>query len=287
MTTLYYINNNRKEPFTIKDIEKGKIIYEDDLIWHDKLDDWVKAKDVPELLDFIRKKPPISKRERNIKRFSKALTMGFLVYFLFSVLIGVVAGLIEKNDFEKFFAEVKVKYDENLEKFESEVNILQSERSSIDFKLDLYSQRSTIRGGNNIPVHDAQAFLRSVNKNEFLDSLKQEKKMIEKRIDDKFNERYSFVRRGEIYTLKNGLIYTRWCSHVDDIFKNEDIAHHSCSKVFMRPYHAIFSDSNLSNEEQNSILVLLFNFSLASLLTHLPLLLVFVPVFYFRNKNLA
>lgn len=282
MNTLYYINNNRKEPFTVEDLEKGRIIYEDDLIWHDKLDDWTKAKNILELEGFIRKKPPISLKKRLFNRLLSACLKGFILFFIFSLITGIIAGLIERNDYEKFFIEIKSNHDKNKKELDEKWEALQQEVLRLNGLIRKHEENvvrmTKLKGPPKTYDEMMEYGYGGINGARNLLKMKTISK-------EDFYANNDILRNNELYILKDGKIYSRWCTYVGDIYRNEDVSHNSCSKTFMRPYHAIFGDSNLSNEEQNSILVLLFNFSLASLLTHLPLLLVFVPVFYFRAKK--
>ena len=55
MKKYYIIKNNEKEgPFSISDL-KSKKINIDTLVWHKKLDDWVKAKEIKETAEKYRK----------------------------------------------------------------------------------------------------------------------------------------------------------------------------------------------------------------------------------------
>ena len=71
MKKYYIIKNKEKEgPFSISDL-KSKKINSDTLVWHRELDDWVKAKEVKEILDIIDIEPPDIPSKKTIERRKK------------------------------------------------------------------------------------------------------------------------------------------------------------------------------------------------------------------------
>lgn len=107
MEKFYYINNGKK-PYTIDDfLNERKLLFKDDKIWFEGLTDWVKVDEIEELKRFARTSPPLSKSQRRLKQALNTFAKAFIFYFIFSVIIGVFAGLLEKSQFKTFFAEKK------------------------------------------------------------------------------------------------------------------------------------------------------------------------------------
>lgn len=90
-------------------------------------------------------------------------------------------------------------------------------------------------------------------------------------------------------TKKDGTYWSRWCVYAgDDIYQNENASYNSCHKFVFRPYRAIFSTANLSDEEQNNVFTLLINFVLSALVSNLPLLiLLFITMLKIRFNKLS
>lgn len=125
MDRIYFKNYKRKTALTIEDLKQKGQLYSSDLIWYDGLEKWKLASEIEELKDFILNEAPLSRVERRVITFKKAIAPSLLIYFLLSVIIGVISGLLELYQYEKFFEEVKansIQYQKEDDKLTSGYN---------------------------------------------------------------------------------------------------------------------------------------------------------------------
>lgn len=318
MKSIFFLNNNRKEPFTIEDFERGKLIFEDDLIWHEGLSDWTLACYVQDLKHLVKKRPPISKKQKFFRIFKLSLIKSLLIYLTFSLLIGVLSGLLEKYQYNSFYSEIKKSFDEN------EIDrVSRFQKAKLnEERIEGIKERNLFRNEEEYRIKEEIAILRISSNNKHEELLTEENYYgqtswysdlydqlteINEKIEELENELSQLglpemepiefgqsnqlgavsydIPFSEIYiTLKDYTHFTRWCAYVGDINKNEDVSYNSCHKFYLRPYFAIFSVAPLSQQEQDNTFTLLFNFSLSSIVSNLPIFII-IFLFYFKKEK--
>lgn len=318
MKSIFFLNNNRKDPFTIEDFEKGKLIFEDDLIWHEELSDWTLASDIQELKFLVKKRPPISKKQKLFQIFKLSFTKSLIIYLTFAVIIGIISGLLEKYQYNSFHSEIKKSFDEN--EIDREARFKKAKLN--EERIQGIKERNLFRLEEEYRIKEEIANLSSSSLNKYEEllnegsyygqtswyyELNQQMTEINEKIKELKSELSQISLRemepvefgqknqlgavsynipfSEIYiTLKDYTHYTRWCAYVGDIDKNEDVSYNSCHKFYLRPYFAIFSVAPLSQQEQDNVFILMLNFTLASLVTNLPIFIILF-LFYFKKEK--
>jgi len=104
---IYFKNGNKDVHYTFEQLKIKGNLYKTDLIWYEGLERWTKVSDIFELSSIALSRPPLTKKEKNLEYLKKSLKPSLIIYTLFSVILGIFAGLIEKNQYEDFFREIK------------------------------------------------------------------------------------------------------------------------------------------------------------------------------------
>jgi hypothetical protein len=318
MDVLFYINNEKK-PLTINELKQGRLIFEDDLIWHDGLNDWTDAKEIDFLREFIKKRPPISKKNKHFKDLIYISIRSFLIYLSFTLLVSISSAFYESYKYQSFMGKIIVAHDKNLKikeaKEKKEEQYLLEKENNKNIYLNKIEHLKN-EADNNFSNWEVELNKLTPDENEIKyyenvsDSLKAlidyyfsviDNPTILKSDQDPF-EKYSQkawiqdptvvkpikyeVPMDEIYImLDDGSYWSRWCSYTGDIYMNETVSYNSCNKFLFRPYYSIFSLSNLSEEEQKSTFLLVFNYILSGLVSNFPLLILIFFIYYLKKSK--
>ncbi len=320
---LFYINNNRDRFYTLKDLEDGKlVVFDDDLVWHENIDKWEYACNVSEINLFLRKRPPLSVSTKKLLFFKKSAIRYFLFYCIFSVLVGITAGLLEFSQFTAFQSEIetctiknnKERRKEAEKKKELERKIKLEQEQILQSRIIARDERLAVHRENIAKVFDewkkAEDEWLYVEQSD-VDNFKNQIKILNDQtanigrlehdetvfglytpvpsdqIPNTINAAIYDIPNNELYVQNNGEDYTRWVTYVPHNFKlNEGNSYLSRHRYFLRPYYAIFSVANLSYEEQQNLAFLIYNFVHSSLNTHLPILLVLLLLAYFKSRKI-
>ncbi len=316
MDDLFYINNEKK-PLTINELKQGRLIFEDDLIWHEGLKDWTDARDIDFLREFIKKRPPISKKNKHFKDLISISIKSFLIYLSFSIIVSVSSAFYESYKYQSFMDKIIVAHDKNQKikeaKEKKEEEYLLEKENNKNIYLNKIEQLKN-EADNNFSNWEVELNKLTPDENQIMyykivsDSLKGMIDYYFSVIDNPSIlksgvnplEKYSQgawiqdptevkpmkyeIPMDEIYImLDDGSYWSRWCSYTGDIYMNETVSYNSCNKFLFRPYYSIFSVSNLSEDEQKSTFLLVINYILSGLVSNFPLLIL-IFLFYFLKK---
>lgn len=119
---IYFKNGKKKVHYTFEQLKIKGNLYTDDLIWYEGLKDWTKVSNIYELSSIALNQPPLTTKEKNILCLKKSLKPSIIIYVVFSIILGVSTGLLEKFQYEKFFKEVNtnsIKYQKEDDELEA------------------------------------------------------------------------------------------------------------------------------------------------------------------------
>lgn len=146
---IFFKNGKKKVHYTFEDLKLKGNLYNNDLIWYDGLQNWTKVKDIPELSSIAINKPPLTIIEKNILCLGKSLKPSLIIYVIFSIIIGLFAGLLEKYQFDTFFEEVNansIKYQKEDDALEAKYkNYYDSYQDNEENSKPAFSSYSNIR----------------------------------------------------------------------------------------------------------------------------------------------
>lgn len=118
---IYFKNSKKDVHYTFEQLKIKGNLYTTDLIWFEGLKNWTKVNEINELSYIALSKPPLTEKEKNILCFKNSLKPSIIFYTIFSVALGIFAGLLEKNQYESFFKETnanEIKNDkEDIQRF--------------------------------------------------------------------------------------------------------------------------------------------------------------------------
>jgi hypothetical protein len=103
---IYFKNGKKKEYYTFDQLRIKGNLYTNDLIWFEGLKNWTKVSEINELSSIALSEPPLTKREKNNLCIKKALKPSLSIYLIYSLILGISAGLLEKYQYDIFFKEV-------------------------------------------------------------------------------------------------------------------------------------------------------------------------------------
>lgn len=305
MTNLFYLNGNREIPFTLKDLEEGKLIFEDDLIWYDGISNWTKACEIKILKPYLKKRPPLSASNQKLILIKKSLWPTILIYLIFSVSLGFFASTIEKQQYSTFYNIVRERHEKNeIKRTEDILQQLSNERIEEE-KLEGLRKSIDSDNASILRIQYEIVQLNSIDYANLSDSLKKEIRKLSSHIeltqdrlslmesgppidlspDDNISLISYSIPQDEIYIYEDGKYTTRWCSYVSDNSFNENLSYENCHKFLFRPYRAIFDIANLSQKEIDNSAIFSVNMILSSLVSNIFLLFILIPFFYLRKKR--
>lgn len=305
MIEFIYVNNDKK-PYSIDEIKGGKIIYNDDLIWHEGLIDWTEAKNITFLQKYLKKRPPISKKKRLINKVLKTSINSFFIYFIFTLILSISSAFYEKYKYDSFMNKIIYAYKNNEKKREAERYHLEQIELEKNNKESLYINKiEELKNEVNINFSGWESELKKFPPDNsiidyyknVIDSLKGEidyyYSLLETKNPVSFFKKNNTVKdveynipMDEIYImLDDGTYWSRWCAHNGNVFLNENISYNTCHKFLFRPYYSIFSVSNLSEEEQKNTLLLVFNYIFSGIVSNIPILALLFFYFYYGKTR--
>lgn len=241
---IYFKNGKKDTHYTFEQLKIKGNLYTTDLIWFEGLKNWTKVIEISELSHIALTRPPLTEKEKNIMCVKNSLKPSIMFYIIFSLLLGVTSGLLEKYQYNEFIEEINSNHKYNIEK---EEEIKRKNEKFISTIGDIDNYESNQDNNNN-------------------------------KID---LSGYSDMPSNEIYaTAKDGVRFTRWeYSLAIRGTDQEQISYNNSHKFLFRPYKAIYKHANLSIEERENIGLLLLNFVLSTLVTNL----IFFPFIIWIN----
>jgi hypothetical protein len=231
MEKVYFKNGKRNIPYTFDELKKRGNLYKTDFIWHDGLEDWKNALDIEELKEFALSQAPLTKNEQIALKIKKSIKPTFITYFLYSLIIGILAGTLEKFQYENFF------------KIVNECSRVNEQKDIAKYGADYKTNPRLTNSG------------------------------------------FSFMSDDEIYvTREDGSKWTRFKSFITVRGTDqEQVAYNENYKFLFRPYFAIFDHANLSIEERENNIKLLYNFIISALVSNIILIPLLMFGFYYRK----
>lgn len=103
---IYFKNGKKDVHYTFEQLKIKGNLYTTDLIWFEGLKNWTKVSVINELSSIALSKPPLTEKEKNISSFKKSFKPSIIIYIVFSLILGLSAGFLEKYQYDKFFEEV-------------------------------------------------------------------------------------------------------------------------------------------------------------------------------------
>ena len=100
---IFFKNGKKDKHYTFQDLSRKGNLYQTDKIWYEGLSEWTKVSEITELKNIALSMPPLTDKEKNCKILKKAFVPSLIFYTLFSLLIGITAGLIEDYKYREFF----------------------------------------------------------------------------------------------------------------------------------------------------------------------------------------
>ncbi len=243
---IYFKNGKKDVHYTFEQLKIKGNLYTNDLIWFEGLKNWTKISEISELSYIALSKPPLTEKEKNILSFKNSIKPSIIFYVIFSLLLGIAAGFLEKHQYDKFIDEINNNHKKNIER-ENEIK-----RENQKFISELT---------------ESNGFNFRENKVDFSSYS-----------DMPSNEVYA--------TNEDGSRFTRWESVLAIRGTDqEQISYNNTHKVIFRPYQAIIKHANLSKDERENIGLLLFNFVLSALATNLLILPFLILINFIKNKR--
>lgn len=311
MNDKYFKNRNLKKNYSLNDLIAGEPIFKNDLIWKDGFSDWKFATEIEELKQHVLERPPERKAIIILKTIWKSLLPSLIIYLIFSFVVGISAGLIEKHQYDQFIDKVqpnidtywknkqqqieqkntrdienrrkaeeleqrKISIQQNFNEKDQKLKLLQTEAYNHSLSsVDYYSKEHWLDLSNNYLKERERNFVDYKTKINFiLLSQKQNASLIN--ATEKVDFTYDIPKNTLFADDKNGNRYTRWKVY-KGVGNHEQLSYDSTHKFLFRPYRAIFTVVNLSNSEVSKNSTLLWNFTLAALVTNL----MFFPLIVF------
>lgn len=303
MEEKYFKNRNNKKSYTLEELINSDPIFDDDLIWKKGLSDWTKANKIEELQGHVLERPPEKKSKVLIRRIKQSLLHSVIILISFSAVIGLTAGIKEKNKYYNFIVKVQPNIDEYFKKKQEQAKIEkkrklerkrkkeQVEQSIINLKnkyeksdkeLEDLQNEAYNNYLNSSGSYDDNFYLSKANnyldkRNKLLKDYKSEKQLLEISMpSERLNLNSSSISlvsydipMNTIYaTDDDGERYTRWAAY-KGVGNHEQLSYDKTHEFLFRPYKAYFSTVNLSDEERENTFFLLLNFFLSALSTNL------------------
>lgn len=303
MEDKYFLNRNNKRSYSLQELINSGVIFNDDLIWKKGLSDWTMAQNIIELKDHVLERPPEKKSKIILKRIKDSILPSIVILILFSVVLGITAGLLEKHQYNAFIEKVQPHIDkqirDELEQAENQSKIeidrerqkdrvnqsilnLNDKFEKKDKELESLQNEAYNNYLNSSRSYDFDYYQSLANgyieqREKLLSEYQSEKHFLELSMpSDPINLKSSSfsivtydVPLNTVYVYdENGKSYTRWTCY-KGVGNHEQISYENSHKFFFRPYKAIFSIVNLSENERGNTLVLLWNFFTSALITNL------------------
>jgi hypothetical protein len=103
----YYklVNGKPSNPKDFDSFVRDEIVFEDDLIWTEELEDWTLAKNIPELKEHVKRKPPKTRQERSLSTFKTNLIKSSIYYATFCLLFSILSSTIELYQYKIFVSQ--------------------------------------------------------------------------------------------------------------------------------------------------------------------------------------
>jgi hypothetical protein len=243
---IYFKNGKKDIHYTFEQLKIKGNLYTTDLIWFEGLKKWTIVNEINELSSIALSKPPLTEKEKYILSFKESIKPSLIFYVIFSIILGIATGFLERHQYITFIDEITNNCKQNIER-EDEIK------------------------------RKNQKFITELNqKNDF--NLSENKIDFSSYSDMPSNEIYA--------TNKDGSRFTRWRSVLAIRGTDqEQISYNHDSKFLFRPYQAIIEHANLSKKERENISLLLFNFVLSALVTNLLFLPILSLVYFFKIKS--
>lgn len=303
MEDKYFLNRNNKRSYTLQELINSGVIFNDDLIWKKGLSDWTIAQNIIELKDHVLERPPEKKSKIILKRIKDSIVPSIVILILFSVVLGITTGLLEKHQYNAFIEKVQPYIDkqirDELEQAENQSKIeidrerqkdrvnqsilnLNDKFEKRDKELESLQNEAYNNYLNSSRSYDFDYYQSLANgyieqREKLLSEYQSEKHFLELSMPSDPNNLKSSsfslvtydVPLNTVYVDdENGKSYTRWTCY-KGVGNHEQISYVDSHKFLFRSYKAIFSTVNLSENERENTLVLLWNFFTSALITNL------------------
>jgi hypothetical protein len=316
MEKKYFKNRKTKKSYTFNELINSEPIFKDDLIWTEGIPNWIPAKEFEELESYVLERPPERKSIVLLKNLKKSIFPALIIVIIFSIILGISSGLIEKWKYEVFLGNVQPRIDKYYQekrereeevkskKFNHELDIKNKlTMLELDFNLEdsklkflqeeAYRNYQTSRNyeSQNLYITRANSYLNQ--RQELTRNYQTKVNKLNSELNERDNQSNVIeyitydVPTGTLATFKdNGDMYTRW-SVYQGVGNHEQISYNKTYKFLFRPYKSFFIPVNLSNEEISDTKTLLWNFTLSAFMTNL----MFLPIIllgvmrYKRKKN--
>lgn len=302
----YFKNRNRKKSYSKEELINSEPLFQNDLIWKSGLKDWLYASEIPELKEFALERPPEKKISIILRRIQAASIRSLVIYIIISVFIGIGSGLLEKNQYNNFIAQVQPNIDKYFQEERERAEQLRQFRIDQENKIKQREQNFEARDKTLERLHTEayNKFLTATNiydqeyymnqANDYLDQREanyniymQQKELWNNNAlskNDNSIELVSYnVPRNTLSIYKNGEWYSRWNVY-QGVGNHEQISYNENHRFLLRPYRAIFGVVNLSNDEIKNTSELLINFTSSALVTNL-VLLPFIILLVMRHRK--
>lgn len=316
MEDKYFLNRNNKKSYSFDELIDSEIIFHDDLIWKKGLTDWTEANLVDELKDHVIERPPEKKSIIILKKIISSIFPSLIILVLFSTILGLSGGLLEKYEYSAFIKKIQPNIDaqikrqndqaESRRKIENEkdlqstllnqrIKTLYNKYNKRDKVLESFQNEAYSKYKNATNPNDMNFFMSLANKylderDSLLKAYESDKLLLESSVpSDPFDLKSSSsplitydIPMNTIYAKDgNGKSFTRWAFY-NGVGNHEQLSYENTHTFLFRPYRAFFSVVNLSDVERENILVLLWNFILSALSTNF----LFFPLLVFSVVKL-
>ncbi len=133
MDEKYFKNRNNNKSYSLQELINSGPIFNDDLIWKKGLSDWTNANNIEELEAHVLERPPQRKSRILLKRIIWSILPSIIILLIFSVIVGVTAGFLEKHQYNAFIEKVQPNIDEHLR--------MQQQRAEFERNSEIENQR--------------------------------------------------------------------------------------------------------------------------------------------------
>lgn len=213
---IYFKNGNKKTHYSFEQLSIKGNLYENDLIWFDGLKDWTKVSNIDELSSIALSIPPFTEREKNVLCFKKSLKPSIIIYLIFSIFLGILAGLLEKQQYEMFFEEVNTNSINNQK--EEDKNKAKLDEENYEYASGVTESKPSFSGYSNMQQDEIYATNSDGEHYTRWKSYLPERGTDQEQIS--YNQHYSFLFRPYVAIISNANLSREERDNISNLITN-------------------------------------------------------------------